>query len=432
MKFTAAGDVIIQRRIQDGFEGYEELNPFIEQGDFRFFNLETTIHYEGECHSSQLSGGTYIRTNPEMLEDVKKFGFNTTSFNNNHAMDFSVGGFLKTLEYVNKSGLVHSGAGMNLAEASAPKYLETNAGRVALIAVNTEFNPTMLAGEQSPRVAGRPGINGLRRSSHIELPEEDLKTIRRIAKETNINASHDIIRKEGYLAEVPDNEVEFGNLWFVQGDVPKIVNKLNESDMARIEKAIYEAKLQADYIVISLHDHSVAGDRKEAVPDFLVEFAHRCIDMGANAIVGHGPHLLRPVEIYKNSPIFYSLGDFIVQLYNVEFAPEEFFAKYGLSAANSTVHELLKTRSKDFTIGLMEDRRMFMAVIPYWEMEDGKLISLRLMPVEAKMKGHKSETGLPRRSDGVDIREYLNEMCEPFGTQFVLEEDGILTCKWEV
>ena len=89
MKFTAAGDAIIQRRIQDDFVGYEELASFIIQGDARFFNLETTLNHEGECCSSQLSGGTYIRTNPEVLDDIKKFGFNMTSFNNNHAMDFS-------------------------------------------------------------------------------------------------------------------------------------------------------------------------------------------------------------------------------------------------------------------------------------------------------------------------------------------------------
>jgi hypothetical protein len=66
MKFTAAGDMIIQRRIPKDFEGYKELAPFIMEGDARFFNLETTLNYEGECPSSQLSGGTYIRTNPEI------------------------------------------------------------------------------------------------------------------------------------------------------------------------------------------------------------------------------------------------------------------------------------------------------------------------------------------------------------------------------
>lgn len=430
MKFTAAGDMIIQRRIQEDFEGFSELAPFICEGDARFFNLETTLNYEGECPSSQLSGGTYIRTNPEVLEDIKNFGFNMLSFNNNHALDFSYEGLEATLDYVNESGFVHAGVGRNLGEASAPKYLETKEGRVALISVNTTFSDYMMAGEQTPRVYGRSGINGLRTTKRIELPQEDIDVIKRIAKETNINASNEIIRGEGYLLPLKDNEAEFGDLRFTAGEKARVITTINKKDMERIEKSIYEAKLQADYILISVHSHQLSGNKKENPSEFLQEFAHRCIDAGAHAIIGHGPHLLRPIEIYKECPIFYSLGDFVLQLYNIELAPNEFFEKFGLNAATDTVHGLLKTRSRDFTVGLMEDRRMFMTVIPLWECEDGKLKSLRLMPCEGMMKGNKSQIGLPRRTDGKDIAAYLKEMCEPFGTEIILEDDGIITCKW--
>ena len=127
---------------------------------------------------------------------------------------------------------------------------------------------------------------------------------------------------------------------FVEGTTSRFVRKINKRDMERVEKAIYEAQLQADYVIVSIHSHQLSGDKKENTSDFLEEFAHRCIDLGANAIVGHGPHLLRPIEVYKDSPIFYSLGDFIIQLYNIEFAPQEFYEKYGLSASTATVHEL--------------------------------------------------------------------------------------------
>lgn len=81
MKFSAAGDIIVQQRIPQDYEGYAELAPFICQGDGRFFNLETTLNREGEACASQFSGGTYLRTNPEVLEDAKGFGINMTSFN---------------------------------------------------------------------------------------------------------------------------------------------------------------------------------------------------------------------------------------------------------------------------------------------------------------------------------------------------------------
>lgn len=429
MKFTAAGDMIIQKRIYEDYEGFCEIAPFIKKGDARFFNLETTLNHEGEASASQFSGGTYIRTNPEVLEDIKPFGFNMTSFNNNHALDFFYDGFMATLDAVNKSGLVHSGAGRNLAEASAPRYLETKNGRVALISVNTNFAPSMMAGEQSPRVKGRPGINGLRIEKHVELTKEDLEFIKRIAKETNINASKEITRKEGYYPELADDECELGEMKFRIGEKSSYVMSLNENDMARVEKAIYEAKLQADYIMVSVHSHQISGDAKENPSEFLKEFAHRCIDMGAHAIVGHGPHLLRPIEVYKDCPIFYSLGDFVLQLYSIELAPEDFFNKHGLTSA-STVHELLKKRSKDFTIGLMTDKRMFRSVIPYWETEGTKLKKLTLMPIEMSMDGNKSENGLPRRSYNREIFDYLVKMCEPYGTKLKLLEDGLISCEW--
>ena len=333
------------------------------------------------------------------------------------------------MDAVENSGLVHSGAGRNLAEASAPKYLDTKNGRVALISVNTDFDPSMMAGSQSPRVKGRPGINGLRIEKHIELGKEDLEHIKRIAKGTNINAQKEIERKEGYHPEINQNECELDGLKFVLGDEMRCVMKVNEIDMKRIEKAIFEAKLQADYIMISMHSHLITGDSKEYPPEILREFAHKCIDAGANAIIGHGPHLLRPIEIYKNSPIFYSLGDFVLQLYNVEIAPEDFFVKNGLTS-QATVHELLKKRSKDFTIGLMTDKRMFRSVIPYWETEGTKLKKIVLMPIELSLNGHKAEIGLPRQSFNSEIAEYLAEMCKPYGTIIQIREDGLLECKW--
>ncbi len=431
MKFTAAGDMIIQQRIYEGYEGFSELAPFIKKGDARFFNLETTLNHEGEAYGGGLSGGTYLRTDPEILDDIKPFGFNMTSFNNNHAMDFEIGGFLATLDAVKKSGLVHSGAGMNLAEASAPKYLDTKNGRVALIAVNSDFDPRMMAGVQSPRVKGRPGINGLRVEKHVELPEEEMQHIRRIAAATKINAQKDIERREGYHGGVNGNpnECELGDLKFVLGDAPRYVLEINEADVKRVEKAIYEAKLQADYIIVSVHSHQISGDTKEAPSEFLQKFSRRCIDVGANAVVGHGPHLLRPIEIYKDSPIFYSLGDFVLQLYSVEFAPEDFYEANGLTSA-ATVHELLKKRSKDFTVGLMTDKRMFRSVIPYWETEGTKLRKLVLMPIEMKMDGNKAQRGLPRQSRNPEIAEYLADMCRPFGTKITIREDGLLECEW--
>ena len=42
----------------------------------------------------------------------------------------------------------------------------------------------------------------------------------------------------------------------------------------------------------------------------LREFAHLCIDNGADIVYGHGPHVCRAMELYKGHLIAYSLGNF--------------------------------------------------------------------------------------------------------------------------
>ena len=95
-----------------------------------------------------------------------------------------------------------------------------------------------------------------------------------------------------------------------------------------------------------------------------------------------------------------------------------------------SVHELLKKRSWDFTIGLMTDWRMSHAVIPYWETEGTKLTKIQLLPIEMVMDGNKAERGLPRRSRDPKLLEYLADMCAPYGTKITQNPDGTYQCTW--
>ena len=194
--------------------------------------------------------------------------------------------------------------------------------------------------------------------------------------------------------------------------------------MKRLEKAIYEAKAQADYILVSIHCHENEGCSKENPAGFLVEFAHRCIDMGAHAVLGHGPHLLRPLEIYKNRPIFYSLGDFMLHNENLTFSPEDFYEKYGLTS-DDPLCEVYRRRSHGYTVGLLTDRRMLESVVPYFEMEDGELTHLELLPIELGFDEPRYRKGTPRISTKHGILERYAEMSAPYGTKMKINEDGI-------
>ena len=428
MKFTAVGDILVQKRIPETYEGFEKIKAFIEQGDARFFNLETTLNYEGECFASQFSGGTYIRTNPEMYYDTLRYGFNMVTANNNHAFDFSFEGFARTLETLNESGIVHAGIGNNLHQASAPAYLETPCGRVALISVSTSFNAAMMAGEQSRRVAGRPGVNGIRWTQKVVVPKEEFEAIKRVGDKCGINCSKNITRGEGYYPYLPEGVCEIGEQQFILGDDYGLIYDVNKQDLERLKASIREAELCADYVIVSVHQHQIEGMDKTTVPAFHKELMHNIVDWGADAVLSHGPHLLRAIEVYRDKPIFYSLGDFLIQLYDVAFAPEDFYVKYGMNSDDSVI-ELLKKRSRDFTVGLMAQKEMREAIIPLWETDGKKLKSIKLMPVYASCGEGKYLEGLPQPAKDTAFMEKLAELSRPFGVEIV--KDGeTWECRW--
>ncbi|MBR4288386.1 MAG: CapA family protein [Clostridia bacterium] len=431
MKFTAVGDVLCQKRMPDTYEGFETIRDYIMKGDARFFNLETTVNYEGECYGCQHSGGTYIRCNPEVAEDMLRYGFNMVNFNNNHIMDFAHEGMLKTMEYVNAMDIVNAGVGMNLHQASAPAYLETPNGRVAIISVSTSFAAPCMAGVQSRRIPGRPGINGIRVSRKVMVPEESFGWIQKIGVESHINDAKNITRAEGYHPALPEGVAEIGEMQFVKGETYDVVLTPNAKDMARVKESIEEALLQADYVMISIHAHQIEGKEKETVPRMLESVCRSFIDYGADAVVGHGPHLLRAIEVYKDKPIFYSLGDFLIQLYSVPVAPEDFYDKYGLTSDMSPI-KLLEKRSAGFTRGLMEEDRMREAVVPYWETDENKkLTKLELLPVKATKgeKGHHLE-GLPQPVEEYAFMEKLASLSAPYGVEIKME-NGLGVCTWK-
>lgn len=425
MKFTAVGDMLIQRVISTGYEGFREVSNYIRKGDARFFNFESIIYRDG-IWGSQFNGGSYHCSDPRTLEIAAQYGFNMMSFANNHTLDWSYGGLISTLDALKNTHFVHTGVGMNLDEAAAPAYLDTPNGRVALISMASSIaNPSAMAGRQSNRTPGRPGVNALRTTQYMEVTPEQMDMLRQMAKISGINAARDISRAEGYAPLVNEDSLDLdGRITFRLGDKTAFHKELVEADMKRLEKAIYEAKHQADYILVSIHSHELSGTAKENPADFIVEFAHRCIDLGAHAVLGHGPHLLRPLELYKNRPIFYSLGDFMLHNESVTFAPEDMFEKYGLTS-DDPVCDIYRKRSRNYTVGLLTDQRMMEAVIPYFEMEDGELTHLELLPIELGYGEPRYRLGNPRIRTDRGIIERYAQMSAPYGTEMIINEQGI-------
>ena len=76
----------------------------------------------------------------------------------------------------------------------------------------------------------------------------------------------------------------------------------------------------ADVVIISFHggaegkdhQHVVRGDEEYLGNNrgSVYRFAHDVVDAGADVVFGHGPHVTRALELYKDRLICYSLGNF--------------------------------------------------------------------------------------------------------------------------
>lgn len=84
------------------------------------------------------------------------------------------------------------------------------------------------------------------------------------------------------------------------------------------------AKKKADFVFVSLH---WGFENQPNVHPKQIEIAHLLIDEGADAIIGHHPHVPHGIEIYKKRPILYSLGNFIFGHYNNLWRSDNFLAE---------------------------------------------------------------------------------------------------------
>ena len=91
-------------------------------------------------------------------------------------------------------------------------------------------------------------------------------------------------------------------------------------DLETVRRILGELREQADFVIVSFHG-GAEGSAHNRLPygretfcgenrGSIRELAHFCIDEGADVVYGHGPHVLRAVEVYKGHFIAYSLGNF--------------------------------------------------------------------------------------------------------------------------
>ncbi len=417
--FTMAltGDSIINRSLSVYDEPqYLEMIEILRDADVAITNLETVLH-NFEPYPMAESGGTWMRSDPKMAEELAWAGIDMVARANNHTGDYGTLGLELTTKYVEQAGLVDAGVGMSLAEAREARFLETSKARVALISLSSSFANHMRAGRSRDDVPARPGLNPLRLKTTYVLPEDSYENIRSAAD--SLGQFTDLDGQPRGTDEEKPGQMNVLGRNFAVGEAPRVLREPNEDDVAEIMAVINNASRLADFTIVTIHSHQNGG-RRELPDDFLPVFARAAIEAGADVFFGHGPHILQGIEIYQGKPIFYSLGNFIFQNETLLRLPSDNYERYDLGE-RSHVADFNDARYENDSTGFPALQENWEAIIAVPTFENRQLTELALYPIDLGFGKTRQIRGRPILADddlGQKIMADLARLSEPFGTEF--------------
>lgn len=416
---VAVGDLIVSRPLTKFQESeFGAVVKMLHDADVTFGNMETNIFdirsFKGSPQAEY--GGAYHVSLPELGSDLKAMGFSLVSYANNHTFDWGVEGMRETSRVLDENGIVYAGVGENLAQAGAARFLETPRGRVALVSFASTFTSMSRAADPAGEAPGRAGVNPLRLARSIVVPPEMLESLRRIRNALpNTRPGRE-----------DTNGVVLAGVTYRSGDKAGYSYEADPRDIADILRNIRRGKQFADFCIATNHGHQ-PGNWSQEPPDYEQSFAHQLIDAGADAYVGHGPHQLRGIEIYKGRPIFYSVGNFIMDDLRTPVGAD-MFAERGKDPrvhtdADVTIDEM--TRGYETNPGF-SNPVFYESIVTVSRFEQNQLAELRLYPIELGHSKRFANRGIPRLALAPQARailERLEKLSKPFGTRIVTEND---------
>jgi poly-gamma-glutamate synthesis protein (capsule biosynthesis protein) len=439
ISIALGGDILLSRAMQVYREPeFLRLRDLLRSADACFANLESSVLRYGEGIPA-VRTGTHMVTEPELLDDLKWLGITMVSCANSHSLNFGEEGLLLQNQYLDQAKIVHAGTGENLRQASSPAYQETANGRVALVATTAHLpSQSNRAAHQRVDFKGKPGVNGLGFRTAFVVDKESFAALQRIARTLGFEGERSRSIQRGFqsaeeLGTFAATELDFHGEQYRVGDKFDIITKCSPRDVEENLRQISEARRQADFVIVSLHNQDMIGRSWlsaeritdiETQPDFVAEFAHACIDAGADLLAIHGPHMFMGVEIYRDKPIFYSLGNFFMQNETLRQVPAHHFERFGLSPY-ATPADFFDARTAGDK-GHPATREYWQSALALCRFDNRQLREIEIHPIEMGFGRPRSQRGRPMLADAQDgkaIMQRIIRLSKDLGTN-IEERDG--------
>ena len=237
---------------------FDVVGPQLAQADMVFANLECCL-FDGADGAAE-KRGFYVPTTAAAL--LKAGGLQVVGTANN--VNIGAEAIASSLSALSAAGIASVGAGLDRASAYRAVVVERNGLRYGFLQRTAVYWPD--GHEARP---GQPGVAVLK----------------------------------AHTAYRPQYEQQAARTR--PGVPPEVVTWADPASLAEVSKAVAELKEQADIVVASFH----WGYRREVL-QYQRQFAHAAIDAGADIVLGHGPHMILPLELHAGRPIVYGGGNF--------------------------------------------------------------------------------------------------------------------------
>jgi poly-gamma-glutamate synthesis protein (capsule biosynthesis protein) len=256
------GDVNLMN-VADAHVPFARIASVLGAADLVFGNLECCLYAPPGARSL---GDEGFYAPPAMGQALKLAGYGAVGTANN--VNYGSEAIAQSLHELDRLGIAHAGSGANRDAAHAPAVIERKGLRFGILQRTSVYWPTNHeAGEHTPGVAVIRGHTAYHVPAHRIRPEIP-----------------------------PMNR---------PGLPPVILTWADPQSLAQYRTELCALRKQVNVVVSSHH-----WGLHQEVLQYMTEIAHAAIDAGADVVVGHGPHFILPMEVYKGKPVFYGMGNF--------------------------------------------------------------------------------------------------------------------------
>ena len=299
-----------------------DIAPLFSLADLSTVNYESVIGTLADEDASK--GKRYLlQSPPDTVAALDELGVDLVTLGNNHVNDWLEAGVASTARYLDAAGIAHTGAGTTATDAAEPAIIQAGdlvVGVVSMTTVTGDYVNDNLPTATAPEPAT------------IADPDRWQYQEREFGFGSDGDTAYIAagLRRPGAmwkLFDEMDNNLptaDAADLWL---EITRVYPELQDwvarrghggaaqYSRAAVEQAVAAARTAgADLVIVQLHG---GFQFAEVGSESFGKATRAAVDAGADLVIGHHPYVLQGFEIYKDTLIAYSLGNFVSNQYSL-------------------------------------------------------------------------------------------------------------------